>query len=420
MLYDYIIIGGGITGITMARLLQQSGVRHILVLEAEPEAGGLCRTRRIGDHVLDIGGGHFLCSKFPEVYRFIFAHLPQNEFVDCERVSKIDLGGHEIDYPLESNIWQLPAEICADYLISIVQNGEARGLPPPADFDGWIRWKLGNQVAERYMFPYNRKIWGVEPHEMDIDWLYKIPRLDVREIVMSCLTKQSDRSKMPSHSRFYYPRRGGFQRVFDALYNPVRDLVRLGEPVNLLEHTKDGLLVNGRLHARHVINTAPWHTLRESALFAPEDRSAIDQLRHNSLVVSLHEENYRTPTHWVYLPALDQPHHRSFYIHNFAPDSSPNGVYRETNANRWHGEADCLHHHINSHAYPIPTIGWAKAIARVLATAEQTGVYGLGRWGQWQYFNSDVCILEAMRLADRLGHTAWRSTLIPAMTKAPA
>src|SRR3954468_7156658 len=104
--YDYIIIGGGITGITMARLLQLAGVKSILVLEADSEPGGLCRTKKVADHYLDIGGGHFLCTKYKEVYDFVFAHLPKSEFNFFNRVSKIQIEGHEIDYPLESNIWQ--------------------------------------------------------------------------------------------------------------------------------------------------------------------------------------------------------------------------------------------------------------------------------------------------------------------------
>ena len=81
MTYNYIIIGAGITGVTAARQLPQSGVERILVLEAGPEIGGLCRTKNIRGHVsLDVGGGHFLCTKHPEVYDFIFEHLAKSEF----------------------------------------------------------------------------------------------------------------------------------------------------------------------------------------------------------------------------------------------------------------------------------------------------------------------------------------------------
>lgn len=411
MTYDYLVIGGGITGVTAARLLQISGVESFCVLEAAAEPGGLCRTRQIGGHVLDIGGGHFLCTKFPEVYAFIFAHISRSEFNYFDRVSKVVVGRNEVDYPLESNIWQLPPADCADYLISIIQNGEARGLPPPRNFAEWIRWKLGERIAADYMLPYNRKIWGVESAEMDIDWLHKIPRLNLREITQACIIRRSDPTAMPSHAGFYYPRSGGFQRVFDAIASPVLDRVQCSTPVTGIERVGDVLVVNGRWRARHVINTVPWHSLAESPVFTAEIRSEIRRLRANQIVVSLHSEPYQTRAHWIYEPDEALAHHRSFYIHNFAPHSDPNGFYRETNSRRWQVKSNSIFHHLNEAAYPIPTLGWSQTISKVIAHAEALNIHGVGRWGQWQYFNSDVCIREAMHLMARLGHTGWQRQL---------
>ena len=33
------------------------------------------------------------------------------------------------------------------------------------------------------------------------------------------------------------------------------------------------------------------------------------------------------------------------------------------------------------------------------------GVYGLGRWGEWQHYNSDVVTMRAMELADKFSFT---------------
>ena len=404
MNYDYIIIGAGMTGVTTARLLQQAGVERVLVLEAGPAIGGLCRTKTISGHVLDTGGGHFLCTKYPEVYDFVFDHLAKTEFNHFDRVSRIEIDGHEVDYPLESNICQLPPELCAEYLVSIAQNGEARGLPRPSNFEAWCRWKLGDRITEKYMLPYNRKIWGVSASEMDIDWLHKIPRLDVGQIARACLTRSADRSQMPSHAGFYYPKAGGFQRIFDAIAAPVKDALITGCPVTSIEKIGDTLVVNGQHRARAVINTAPWHALADSPIFNEEIRRAIAELRHNQIVVSLHEENYKTDAHWLYQPSEHLSHHRSFFINNFAPHSAACGLYRETNIKRWKAGGGELYAEVNQHAYPIPTLGWAPAIDRVLRHCTPLGVHGLGRWGQWQYFNSDVCIYEAMSLVRKLGH----------------
>jgi hypothetical protein len=79
-------------------------------------------------------------------------------------------------------------------------------------------------------------------------------------------------------------------------------------------------------------------------------------------------------------------------------------MYTETNLTRWPGSETSwsngkkpIFEHINSVAYPVPVVGHSKAISSILEYYERQNLFGVGRWGQWQYFNSDVCILEAMK-----------------------
>lgn len=401
-MYEYLIIGGGITGVALGRLLQKRGIENFLILESSPHAGGLCRSKEISGHHLDLGGGHFLCTKYPEVYDFIFEHLPKSDLNWFSRVSKVQLGGETIDYPVESNLWQLSLENQIDFVLATLRNGQSRDEAEPTNYREWIFWKLGEQIATQYMLPYNEKIWGVGPEEMAIDWLQKIPVIDAKEVLRACLSREMDRKYMPSHAGFYYPKRGGFQTIFDAIHAPVSGNIALCEPVAKLEKKSDHWLVNGRYKAVNVVNTAPWPGLWE-ALGAPAHlREDFDRLRSNSIVVSLWERPYAHDWHWLYLPDRAKPHHRELFIHNFAPHSAPAGMYTETNIKRWPeggkwaGGAP-LFEHRNDAAYPIPVLGHARAIRGVLDYYRPMQLFGLGRWGQWQYFNSDVCIWEAMR-----------------------
>ncbi len=397
-----LVVGAGITGCTVARLLQMRGDEDVLLLEREDEPGGLCRTKRIGAHVLDIGGGHFLCSKYPEVYDFVFAHVPKEEFARFPRVSKILLEGEVIDYPVEFNLWQLSPERGRAYLEACMKAGEQDGHPEPRSFEEWIRWKLGDRIAEGYMLPYNRKIWGVEPEEMDVDWLSKIPRVDTDAIRASWAEKRQDRSRMPSHETFFYPREGGFQRIFDAIAAPVREKILTGRRVTSLEWRGEGWRANGEIDAERVVNTAPWPEI----VAATGERGLeehVARLKASALVVSLHEEPYAHDWHWRYCPDDALSFHREFFIHNFAPHSARNGVYRETNAKRWTAGRGELFSHRNETAYPIPLRGHAAAIRAVREHFAPRGLYGVGRWGQHAYYNSDVCIREAMRFVETLG-----------------
>lgn len=406
---DVLIIGAGITGIAAGCLLRRRGLENFIILEAAAVPGGLCRTQIADGHIVDVGGGHFLCSKQPEVYEFIFSHMPEDEFNCFDRVSKIHLQGRLIDYPMEINIWQLPVAEQIEYLLSMMQTFIASPEGQASNFEQWIRQNLGNRVAENYMLPYNRKLWGIEPRQMDVDWLGKIPQLNTREILRACLDRQADREKMPSHACFYYPKQGGFQEIFAALLAKVQEKVVLGEAVKTLAFQQGFWSVNGTYQARAVINTAPWPDLYQGLGAPSEMENCFAKLQSNAVVVSLWEKEYDHDWHWCYYPDDNFEYHRDFYIRNFAPHSRPDGLYTETNRERWPGKravwrqgAKPVFEHINRRAYPIPVLGHAKARKTILDFYGEHRLYGAGRWGRWEYMNADVCILDAMRLVDRI------------------
>ncbi|HON40057.1 MAG TPA: NAD(P)-binding protein, partial [Methanoculleus sp.] len=56
------ILGGGLTGMTLARLLHERGGR-VIVLEGNDKVGGLCRSRTEAGFTFDIGGSHIIFSR---------------------------------------------------------------------------------------------------------------------------------------------------------------------------------------------------------------------------------------------------------------------------------------------------------------------------------------------------------------------
>lgn len=89
-MYEYIIIGAGVTGLTLCKKFREAGISDILVLEADNRVGGLCKTEEIDGHKLDIGGGHFFHTKHPEVFEYIFSLLSEDKFRYYKRISKIE------------------------------------------------------------------------------------------------------------------------------------------------------------------------------------------------------------------------------------------------------------------------------------------------------------------------------------------
>ena len=405
-MYEYIVIGAGITGLTLCKKFREAGISDVLVLEADNRVGGLCKTEEIEGHQLDIGGGHFFHTKHPEIFEYVFSHLSKSEFHYYERVSKIELEGTTIDYPVESNVWQLPIEQQIKYLISIIRNGESQNKPEPQNYEEWVRWKLGDAICDNYMIPYNEKLWGVKLNQMDCDWLYKIPQVNVEEVIKYSLEKKADVNKFPAHIHFYYPIKGGFQKIVDALAEDEKEYIHLNTRVVDLKYRDERWIVNNEFETKYVVNTVPWNSLYRALGEPTELSDDFAKIQYNRLMISLYEKPYNHNWHWRYIPDIQKTYHREFYIHNFAVDSKENGMYLESNLDRYQNrlseyDGKLIYEVETDAAYPIPVIGHKNAIKHILEYYEPKGLYGVGRWGQHQYQNADVAMYEALNFVEK-------------------
>lgn len=402
-IYDYVIIGGGITGVAAARRLQQLGRTNFVLLEGFKEVGGLCRTKFVDGHYLDIGGGHVLHSKFPEVLDWIFAHIPKEDFNKYDTKVLIDLEGHPVEFPIELNLWQLPTDLQVEYLYSYLT--AASKEIKYENFESWIRNYLGDKIADNYMIPYNKKLWCIDISKLNTDWLVKIPETNIKLVLKSIIERNSNfTEQVVSHKSFYYPKYGGFQSVFDAIKKPVEDYIQINQEVKTLRYDKANELwyINEEFVTKKIINTAPWTKL-DIQIEGFDYKKEFENLEYLSDVISLWErEPYEHKAHWMYIPNPDVEQHREFYICNFAPYSKPGGVMTDINRIRWLANdkkwkaGTPLYEHENIYSYPLPTKVYKAAMRKILDFSKDYHLYGLGRWGQWQYFNTDQCIKQVL------------------------
>ncbi len=403
--FDYIILGGGISGLTFGRLLQQHTNKTFLILEKESYPGGLCSTHTEGDKYFDRGGGHFLYSKHQEVYDFIFSHIPESEFNKFTRNTKVCINGNYIDYPIEENLWQLSKSDQVRYLSSIFKFRHNGPFPDYKDFSDYILKNYGIDLFNDYFKPYNEKMWGVPIEDLSGDWLHKLPSTNIEKILKSIVYGKADMDNVPSHQYFYYPKKGGFGRITDAIYKEISSNVYLSTKVTEINReiydNKVYWVINKRYRAKNIINTLPWNALSGRELL---DDSSLNELKNTSLVVSyfrgIHNDNYQ----WCYIPSEYVKWHRSYNVGTYSEDMKGYLMF-ETNLKRWNKQSkptivENIFH--NEYAYPIPLKNKETVISSILEKYSEVNFHGLGRWGQWQHHNSDVCIMEAMRLFRRL------------------
>lgn len=399
---EFLILGAGPAGLAFANRLLEKGIKNFLVLEKGVVAGGLCKSVEIDGAPFDVGGGHFLDIRNSKVNHFLFQFMPEKEWKIYVRDSRIQLNHIMITHPIEANIWQLELKEQIEYLKSIAFAGCNLGLDKPEKFVDWIYWKLGKKIAEEYMLPYNKKIFGAELNRLGTYWLEKLPNVSFEETLLSCLSHKVY-GKQPGHVKFYYPKKYGYGELWLRMGKKLGQNIQYNKRVRAIDFhdnmvtTSDG----NQYYAKNIITTIPWMEFQEISEMPSEIRILIRNLKYSSIQTEYYPDRLDTEAHWIYYPNPQIPYHRILVRHNFCPNSR--GYWTETNSERVDmDEISGDFKFMNEYAYPLNTIDKPQIMNQLLNWCEKHNVYGLGRWGEHQHYNSDVTVELAMNMCDRL------------------
>ncbi len=436
------ILGAGVSGLALARLLMERGLpmEDVHLFEASGAIGGLCRSKTVEGFTYDIAGGHILFSKDRAVLQWMKDCCGGDDaFVRRDRHTKIRFGDRFVHYPFENGLGDLPDQAKFECLKGYVEAWHARALDgssQPGDFGRWIRWRFGEGIARHFMDPYNEKIWKRPLSEISAGWVAgRVPDAPIDDVLRSAIGIRTE--GYLHQAIFYYPRHGGFQAITDGIGSAVLPRVRLSTPVRELRRERSGWRVNGELFDR-VVNTIPMNELAgRIADLPPAVSEAMSGLSFNSIATVLVALD--RPAHpdlsWVYLPHHEQgPVNRVTYMSNYSPGNAPPGktsflfeVTLPGNAGEpgTELEAEAIAGVVSTgllrreeilftdrsrcrYAYIVYDHQLEARRSFAIDWCESVGIEPLGRFGRYDYFNSDQCVIAARALAERLCEEARR------------
>jgi len=401
------IIGAGISGLSIGKLLKEKF--QVEILERNNFCGGIARTKITNEISYHVTGGHCFNSKHSEVLDFVFSKiLPIDQWNKIERKAKIKFKGNLINYPIEFSIKEinsidnkLASNIVRDFLNTDINNDDSDNL------EIWFRNKFGDTLAEEYFIPYNEKIWNTSLKKMSPNWVkdkLPIPNKDI--FFQGLFNDQKD--KMP-HSIFYYPKSNNQNTFIDNL---AEDLdIKYGIDVSSIKKTElNKWLVNNEFEYDLLINTMPLNKLPNCIDSCPiEIKNSASDLKYNKVTTMLWETQYTDCT-WTYLPDSDSIFHRYIHIGNFF---TPKKNYTITEAVGIRSFDDMVEnglkdsflikpidYHVSDHAYVVFDDISKKNKNKILEYSNSIGIHSLGRFAEWEYYNMDICILQALKLSD--------------------
>lgn len=424
---DICILGAGVSGLSLAANLKKDSV----IIEKNSHTGGLCSSVKENGFTFDMAGPHILFSKNKKVLEYIKTILGDNIHQKV-RNSKILFKGKLVKYPFENGLSDLPKEDCFECIRDYIINDYTK---LPTNLEEWAYFTFGKSISEKYFLPYNRKIWNCEPSTISLDWVSRIPKPPMEDVLKSAIGISTEGYLHQLY--FHYPKFGGYQAITDAFTQQVKDKLLLNEEVLQIEKNTKGWKVitnNNTILCKTLVSTIPIHQLLTIwKNCPPEARELVNKLKFNGLInVLLGTSNDNNiPYGTVYIPDPNITSHRITFLKNFSEYNAPldqDAIMVEITANSiddiWQLSDNELIDKMSSEldqlnliqkenviyskvikftfGYPVCDLDYQHNVNELRNIIELEGIHLLGRFGQFEYINSDVCVEYSLSLADKL------------------
>lgn len=234
-----LILGAGPAGLASAYQLLKSNKKYeVIILEKEKQIGGLCKTIPFKKNYVDYGVHFYRISEYKEVNKLIYQLIPiedktshdfrQKDGNQYIRVGKDRFNSDHImlinqatsNIYFDHKFYEYPIKINADtiskmgifnlfkigfsYLKVLVHKKKEVNL------ENYYINRYGKRFYEMFFLEYTKKVCGVHPKDIDIDWgKQRIRETSLINLLKEKLFKHKKFNHEPSLiEEYYYPKYG--------------------------------------------------------------------------------------------------------------------------------------------------------------------------------------------------------------------
>ncbi len=422
MIYDYVVIGAGVSGLAFAnqvRAMQPAAT--VLVLEGEAEAGGYCRTVVQDGFVWDYSG-HFFHFKNPDIEAWLRARMPGQDVRVVSKQSKIRYGSADIEFPFQRNIHQLPHAEFIECLVDLYDACNHSAGAPPTSFLAMLHARFGRAITAKFLAPYNEKLYACDLNTLDPDAMGRFfPQASFADVMNNLRdASQNDRGY---NAQFSYPIGGAIQYIHALLHDLPAGTVALNERVTSVQLAAHTVSTSHRtVGYRHLVSSAPMPVLAAMAGQAVEPAVFT---ANQVMVFNLgFDRKGHRDIHWMYFPEPQFCFYRvgwydnildadrmSLYVelgtpagsamdveaarHDVLRDLALAGIVTDQQLVAWHSVTmNPAYCHISQQSI--------AAVAQLRTVLGLHDVHSIGRYGGWTYCSIEDNIVEARGLANAL------------------
>lgn len=409
-----LIIGAGISGLSYAAATQHD----YLILERDNAIGGYCKTIYDGDYIWDYSG-HFFHFQHEYIKDYVMEKLSEDEVLKVNKYTQIYYKGLHVDFPFQTNIHQLEKEEFIDCLYDLFTVEEN---PKVETFKEMLYAKFGKSIAEKFLIPYNSKLYATDLNNLDVDAMGRFfPYADKEQIVRN-FRNSTNKSY---NSFFIYPKQGCI-KVVEAVASRVDpSKIAFGESLIGVDLQCKIAQTNKReIHFDNLISTIPFPQLMDMAGM-DYDRSIYSWNKVLVFNLGFDSKGPERQNCWLYFPDPELIFYRvGFYDNILGQDKTSLYVEIGFNHNDPIGDTSLLLERTLNDLRKAGIITDQKlaahsdivmdpAYVHITKKSEEdkklkqqqlaaSGVYSIGRYGDWKYCSLEDNIHDAFTLAKDL------------------
>lgn len=411
-----IVLGAGISGISAAYHL---GLKNIdaTIYEKDSEWGGLCGNFTLDGFRFD-KSVHLSFASDEYVQKLMYGETPYHKHAP-EASNYYE--GCWVKHPAQNNLFPLPAETKVKILSGFIENeGKEHEI---TNYESWLRAQFGDYFAEKFPMRYTRKYWTVNASELSTTWVgTRLSQPNIEEVLLGSYTSDIPNAYYAKEMR--YPKKGGYKSFLTTMQK--KCTIKLNkEACAINPESKEITFDDGTVESyENLVSSLPIPHMIELLPNVPQEVvTASEKLLPSSVaIVSLGFNKPDLAKHlWYYIYDEEFLPARCYSPSIKSPDNAPDGcssvqfeVYfsdRKDLALK----GDALIDHIISNGIQMGLFTKEDIVVKdarilpygniifyegmeadrqiVLDYLASLNIYGVGRFGKWEYLWTDQCVL---------------------------
>ena len=360
-MFDYLIVGAGFAGATIAERLAAHAGKTVLICDKRPHIGGNAFDYYNEDGILiHKYGPHIFHTNSAEVFNYLSRFTEWRPYQHRVRAC---VDGQLVPIPINlDTVNQLYGTHFTSLDLESFFASVAEPRAPVKTSEDVIVSRVGRELYEKFFRNYTRKQWGLDPSELDACVTARVPVRTNRDDRYFTDTYQA----MPRH---------GYTRMFERMLSHPNIKILLNadyrELKDLVPHRQ--LVFTGPVdeYFDYCFGRLPYRSLR----FQWETRD-VPVAQPAPVINYPNDHLYTRVTEMKYLSGQEHP--KTSLVYEYPTDQG-------------------------DPYYPVPTPENAALYAKYKELAEATSeVQFLGRLGTYKYYNMDQVVAQALAVYSRM------------------